>query len=434
MNSGFRYSLETADHPLRQALTEEMHLRRFPDFAAPARVLQLVLITAGHAAADVRRHAESLCEHFQLPIPPAGRYFTAQLPGVDFVWEQHSEFSTYTLVKPGPFTVPFDGALVAHFPSTWRSSLPGQVLRATQIALLARSDPEPDSSWLEQFFTSEELVCCDILGGEARVWSNFRLHEDGFGRLLMRDQGLVGLSDPSRLLQRLQELGNYRNMALLGLPLVQELTPQLTALEQQLARLTQDIGEQRSPDDLLLKQLSALCAELAQLEALASYRMSATKAYAQLVNDRLASLQVKRVRGYQSLDDFTDRRLTPAVRTCESFTLRLNDLSERASWASSLMRTRIETALEHQSRDLLESMNHRAQLQLRLQQAVEGLSVLAISYYAVGLVGYIAKALNHYFAALDPGLVMGAAAPLLVILTWLLMRRVHRRVVHSAQP
>ncbi len=36
-------------------------------------------------------------------------------------------------------------------------------------------------------------------------------------------------------------------------------------------------------------------------------------------------------------------------------------------------------------------MNRRAELQLRLQQTVEGLSVAAISYYIVGLFGYVAK-------------------------------------------
>ena len=36
-------------------------------------------------------------------------------------------------------------------------------------------------------------------------------------------------------------------------------------------------------------------------------------------------------------------------------------------------------------------MNNRARLQLRLQQTVEGLSVAAVSYYVVGLIGYLAK-------------------------------------------
>jgi uncharacterized membrane-anchored protein len=418
--------LGQGDHPQRLALTEEMHVRRFPCFAAPAQVLQIVLYTAGQTPETVRRHAESLCSELRLPAPAAGKYFTAELPGAGFVWEQHSEFSTYTLFRPGAFSAPFAGTLLDVVPRAWLAALPGKILRATQIALLAASEAEPSADWLAQFFAAEELVCCDVLGGEARIWSNFRLHEDGLGRLLIRDQSLVGNADPARLVQRLQELGNYRNMALLGLPLAQKLTPTLSTMEQQLADLSQDVSARAEPDEKLLHRLTSLCADLAGLQASSSYRMSATKAYAQLVADRLASLQVRRVRGFQTLDDFTDRRLTPAVRTCASFTQRLEDLSQRASWASSLMRTRIETILEHQTRDLLVSMNRRAQVQLRLQQAVEGLSVVAIGYYAVGMLGYIAKSLNHYIAAIDPTVIMGAAAPIVVLGTWWLMRRVHR--------
>jgi uncharacterized membrane-anchored protein len=221
-------------------------------------------------------------------------------------------------------------------------------------------------------------------------------------------------------------------MALLGLPLAQRMTPTLSALEQRLAELTREICERSEPEDQLLHHLTTLSADLARLEAETSYRMSATRAYAQLVADRLDSIQVQRVRGFQTLADFTDRRLTPAVRTCESFTRRLENLSQRASWASSLMRTRIETALEHQTRDLLESMNRAAHVQLRLQQAVEGLSIIAISYYAVGLLGYMAKSLSHYLPSIDANTVAGASAPIVVLGTWWLMRRVHRRLAHTA--
>ena len=42
-----------------------------------------------------------------------------------------------------------------------------------------------------------------------------------------------------------------------------------------------------------------------------------------------------------------------------------------------------------QNQALLTSMDRRADLQLRLQKTVEGLSVVAISYYAVSLVSYL---------------------------------------------
>ncbi|MCB1405337.1 MAG: DUF3422 family protein, partial [Rhodobacteraceae bacterium] len=50
----------------------------------------------------------------------------------------------------------------------------------------------------------------------------------------------------------------------------------------------------------------------------------------------------------------------------------------------------VEVARSAQNQSLLQSMDRRADLQLRLQHTVEGLSVVAISYYAVGLMANLA--------------------------------------------
>ena len=75
--------------------------------------------------------------------------------------------------------------------------------------MLDKSAPPPDTAFLAAYFDLDELVCADVSDGEARIWSNFQVHPDGFGRLLMQDLGLKSSADTSRLLQRLQELGNY---------------------------------------------------------------------------------------------------------------------------------------------------------------------------------------------------------------------------------
>ena len=51
----------------------------------------------------------------------------------------------------------------------------------------------------------------------------------------------------------------------------------------------------------------------------------------------------------------------------------------------------MDIELQRQNQELLAQMNRRARLQLRLQQTVEGLSVVAITYYASQLVNYMAK-------------------------------------------
>jgi uncharacterized membrane-anchored protein len=261
-----------------------------------------------------------------------------------------------------------------------------------------------------------------VADGLARIASDFQLNSDGYGRLLVHDRGLQH-DEPGQLVLRLQELGNYRNMALLGLPLAQRLTPAVSRLEARLAELTQAVSERSSEDDRLLDELSFLSAELARLVAETRYRMSATRAYAQLSEDRLARLNIGVVRGYQSLDDFTERRLIPAVRTCESFSARLDDLSRRAAWTSDLLRTRIDIALARQNRDLLTSMDRRTDLQLRLQQTVEGLSVVAISYYLVALIGHILDAVT--FVRHDVAMAFAVPIVLLCVAAGLYRMRHH---------
>lgn len=413
-------------HPLRAALVDEMHVRRFPELSAPLRLTQLVMLTGEQSPDAARAAAVELCR-LHGASPPAGRYFSVRIGSLHFIWEQHTEVCTYTFIKPGAFADPFDEPVLLELPHSWVAALPGKVLRATQVALLGRDSAEPAAGQLDRYFASTELMTCEVQGQEARIWSDFLLYPDGMGRLLIRDQSLKSMGDTARLVQRLQELGNYRNMALLGLQDAQAQTPLLSALEQRLSILTHEIAAGADGESRLLADLSDLSAELARISAATRYRMSATRAYAQLVDDRLRELDVRRVAGYQSLADFTERRLTPAVRTCESFSQRLDTLSQSASWVSSLMQTRIETKLTRQNTELLQSMNRRAHLQLRLQQTIEGLSVFAVTYYLVGILGHVADGLASRIGWLDVAALQAVAAPIVLGLTWYIVRRMRTR-------
>ncbi|HEX8382933.1 MAG TPA: DUF3422 domain-containing protein [Sphingomonas sp.] len=413
-----------ASHPLRTAISEEMHVRRLPRFAAPCRLMQVVTVLGEKQGDAARRHVEALAETGRARVPIADKYAVLELGDTTLVWERHTEFASYTLLREGPFDAPFDPGHFEPRLTALLADMPGEVLRATQIAVVARGAPDPTPAACEAWFSSEATVVCDVADGAARVLSDFRLHADGYGRLLVLDRDLAG-DEPAQLVQRLQELGNYRNVALLGLPLAQRLTPAVTGLEIRLADLTRAVSERTSEDDRLLDELTFLSAELARLVADTRYRMSATRAYAQLSGDRLASLRIGGVRGHQTLADFTERRLTPAVRTCDSFSARLEDLSQRAAWTSELLRTRIDIALAKQNRDLLTSMDRRTHLQLRLQQTVEGLSVVAISYYLIALLGYV----FHAVPGLPHDAAMAAAVPLVLagvtLALWKLRRGLH---------
>ena len=412
------------NHPLRAALSEEMHLRRLPTFATPYRLVQIVTVLGEAGTIDARAHIDTIAKSAREIVAIWAKYGVLAIDKFTLVWERHTEFATYTLLCPGEEEASFDPELFEPAMSMLLAGMPGEIIRATQIALVADPSRDRIPKALEQWFATEAIVACDVADGLARIMSDFRLNPDGFGRLLVLDRGLER-DEPAQLVLRLQELGNYRNMALLGLPLAQQLTPMVTSLESRLAELTHDVSERTSEDDELLDELTFLSAELARLAAETRYRMSATRAYAQLSKDRLDSLCIVPIRGFQSLADFTERRLMPAVRTCDSFSARIDDLLQRAAWTSELLRTRIDIALAKQNRDLLTSMDGRTDLQLRLQQTVEGLSVVAISYYLVALVNYVLAAIP----GLRRDLALAVSVPIVLIIValslWRLRRRLH---------
>jgi len=409
-------------HPMRGALTQEMHVRRLPPLRIPAQVLQIVALIGPSQSEEAERHLAAIpgCE-----APPAGaRYQRCRMGEVELVWERHTEFCTYTLIAEGKTDPLFSQDLFGSVDSAWLQAIPGEVVRASHVVFVCdelRSGAEPPDC----DFAGDSLVCCDLAGGAARMYSDFKLHADCNGRLLIVDRGLTGI-EPGQLLRRLLELGNYRKMALLGLPVAQAGMSQLQELETRLADLTTAVANAGTDAGGLLAELTGLSAEIARLSSETRFRMSASAAYGQLVDERLSTLRVEPVRGYLSLADFTERRLHPALRTCTSFSNRLSDLAARAEWASALMRTRVETALTAQNRDLLESMDRRASIQLRLQETVERLSVVAISYYAVGLLAYAAKPL---LGASPTALKWFDAAAVLVAVagTWAMLRFMRRR-------
>jgi uncharacterized membrane-anchored protein len=185
-------------------------------------------------------------------------------------------------------------------------------------------------------------------------------------------------------------------MALLGLPMAQEKAAEVAAAE----GVVVDIAERMARgegDRALLDELSALASKVTSLTAATAFRMSATAAYTSIATDRLEQLPCTPVEGAITLEEFTERRLLPAARTCASFVSRLEALSVRIERATSLLRTRVEMSVEEQNVALLQSMNRTSVRQVRLQKLVEGLSVMAVSYYAVGLLFYVLKGVVPLF-------------------------------------
>ena len=441
----------TLNHPLRVPLAAEIHSRPPIRLEAPERITQMAVhgrneSSPGQPGVQTVLLA-SLCMQFGV-TPPASeaRYFFHDFGRFRLKWECHTEFASYTFVAgvrmPRSPDDLFGQMPSADLPEAWLLRLQGLLMVATHIVLEKASESAAEAvPNMRRLFEGNAVVGCEA-SEAAQVWTDFQVHADGFVRFVVRDGGLKG-QQAGRLVQRLLEIETYRMMALLGLPHAQRATPVLNAIEAELASLTSAMVEMDQPDrnddaegmareQSLLEEITSLAARLEQLAVDNSYRFSASNAYFNLVNSRIEELRERRVQGIPTIAEFMHRRLTPAMNTCTAAARRQESLAERIANTNSLLRTRVGIRQEQQNSKILESMNARAAQQLRLQQAVEGLSVVAVSYYLAGLISYGGKAAKASGVHIDPDLVTGIAVPVVALLVWFGIRQMQKKVKRKA--
>jgi uncharacterized membrane-anchored protein len=437
----------TLNHPMRVPLAAEIHSRPPMRLEAPEKITHLAVhgrnepVSPGDRFGLQSSLLTDFCARFGVPAPAGhAKYFFHDFGRFRLKWECHTEFASYTFVaSTGP--VNDDAAVFADMPSNdlpedWLLSLKGRIIVATHIALNRDSGPATEQiPRIRQLFESNAVIGSEV-SQAAQVWTDFQIHADGFARFVVLDAGLKGMQ-AGRLVQRLLEIETYRVMALFGLPVAQQASPVLNDIEAELASVTRDMVASQKPgrseeqgmrdEQDQLQQITLLAARLEQLSVDDSYRFSASQAYFGLVMSRIAELRERRIEGIPTIEEFMQRRLAPAMNTCQSTARRQEVLAERIANTNSLLRTRVGLRQERQNSQILESMNARAAQQLRLQQAVEGLSVAAISYYLVGLLGYSAKGMKAAGVHIDTDLTTGIAVPVLAGLVWIALRAMHRK-------
>lgn len=404
-------------HGERAAALGEVHARPYPLIGTPRLIIQLAFMTEGGATVDHAVLAE-LSRGLGI-APPArdARHHVMPWANGTLRWERHTEFSTYLwegpLPKPGqPAPHPFGDGF----------NPPGTVIDGVRLEIRKKDDGATD---LISSFDPASLSCSEVENGLATIVTDFRQDGDGLTRILLLDNGL----SPARagaLSQRLIEIETYRTLAMLGLPLAQSLSPRIRRIEDRLATLTHEMRNAEVDSHKLLDELTSLAAELEADAAASLYRFGASRAYDEIVQERLASLHEEQVKGYETWGAFIQRRMAPAMRTCRSVEERQANLSRKLSRAATLLRTSVDVELERQNRDLLESMNRRAKLQLRLQHTVEGLSVAAVSYYVVGLFAYLAKGVEYTVPGLSATTLTALFVPVAVLAMALTVRAIRR--------
>ena len=418
------------DHPLRYELANELHARPFPELKAPASAVYLAIKRPKHAAgrdrdADVQ-HLKQLLDRYGASHPqPGATHWFGELGKFRLKWEQHTEFVTYSLFVDGIQDRPFDPTLFDYFPSDWLADAPGTRITSVLIHVLEETDCDTIKSSLETWFVSESLATARALDRSAVIAGDFRIDSAGHTRFAVFADPQTGSRRTGRIVQRLCEIETYKTVAMLGLSRVRRMSPEIGRLEQRLTELVAGMSDNSAEADKTLSQLLEISSELERMLAQTSFRFGATGAYEAIVHQRIAVLREERFNGRQSFAEFMMRRFDPAMRTVKSTETRLQGMAERAIRAGDLLRTQVDVARSAQNQKLLESMDERADLQLRLQKTVEGLSVVAISYYAVNLVLNMLAPLGNGIG-LSKLALTAIITPIVILSVWWMVRRIRR--------
>ncbi|MBY6242746.1 DUF3422 family protein [Methylosinus sp. Sm6] len=415
------------EHEARAAILAELHARPFLPIEAPQRIYHFAFATNEEEARADRAALAGLLRSHMLP-PPTGDAKFQRLTIGDWRlrWEQHTEFTTYTWSTQKDAGEPFAhpdplGAGEIAFPS------PGRLIVATHLCAIESGHSHEIYA---QLFNSQSLCLVRAAKGGAHVLTDFAVDPFGFTRLLVKTNG-IGALETGRLLQRVLEIETYRTMALLGLPEARGAGAQLRAMESEISDITHALSQtqdMRTSRDLL-KRSSDLLAKSEALSTRTAFRFGASRAYQAIVKNRLALIQEAKESHYTTISAFFSARLDPAIETCNAFEARQGRLAAQVERAVDLMRTGITFELEQQNRDLLDDMNRRARLQMRLQKLVGGLSIAALSYYVAGLSLYFFKGVKD--AGFLPFGFTGeeaaaAAMPFVIFGAWAFWQRVKR--------
>ncbi|MDR7095295.1 DUF3422 family protein [Hydrogenophaga laconesensis] len=446
-DTGTARSVLPANDALRAELHNEVHARPSARIRLPALVVFVAVLNDGVSREQECEHLRRLPGQEALPLEQLrGNFLRLRFEAYTLKWERHTEFTRYSIVQPLPEhaglgAVEPDLLDALATPPDWLGDIPGRTIAALQLVMLHAELPEqtPQAQAAlmapaQRWFGGRTVVASQLGGGHSWALTDFHLQPSGFERVLVIAPPGTSETRAGRISQRLLELETYRLMALRGLPVAKALGPTLGQAETQLAHITAQLENKSTSEQDLLDQLVSLAARVERATAEHSYRFAATRAYDALVAQRITELRERPIPGTQTIGEFMQRRLSPAMATVAASAQRLTSLSERVARTSALLRTRVDIVTEAQNQQLLEKLTRGQELQLHLQTTVEGLSIAAISYYVISLLLYLAKGAKAAGLPIHPEIAAGALIPLVLWAVWRTTRRIHARLGATVKP
>ncbi|MDH5720253.1 MAG: DUF3422 domain-containing protein [Spirochaetia bacterium] len=349
------------------------------------------------------------------------------------MWEMHTEFYSYTTIfipkdKASFYSKPYS---LPEFYTAGKKILDLSVLIVSGLKLTNK---------IQSFLHEGTLYGGYVLNGEASVYTTFQINELGQERYVILS-GKLSSGRLGRLVRRIIEIENYSHLILLPLTEYKTHITRLRNKEKRIAEYSEQIAVDLAQENidaqkeqLWIVKLTRSLAELIRLTENMRYRFSAASSYYRIFIERLKWLREKTGEGYQSIDEFLTARVSPAVRNYENFIDRSEALASQLTALGNMIRTRINQIMERQNLKTLEAMNKRVKLQIMLQETVEGLSIIVLSYYMTSLSSYIFQAIDK-LASLpgDYKLWTAFSVPVWLITAFFITKRAKKLIAKKAE-
>ena len=406
------------DHELRGQIQQEIHARLIPPLQAPLRARRIVFLIGrgSNQMANAKAELRAWCKEAKINVPEAQwRHFSFATPKYEVNWEAHTEFVTLTWfgdINDG-YSRPKGIGLevLKRFP----------IIAATRVDVVERREISPAALL---GFEPKSLCLTRVGAGDAQIGSDFHTDEHGFTRFEIALDGLSSVKT-GILVRRLLEIDTYRSMALLGLPDARAQASIVGELENELTALNEEIGSVSGMEDSrrALAKLHSLSVRAGQSLDETAYRFAASIAYGDVLNIRLDRIEEQQSAEHTTITRYLSNRVDPALATCRAVEKRQRSLGNKIARSIQLLDARINVDIQSQNREVLASISETAKSQYRLQSTVEGLSTIAISYYALGILGYALAGFADYLPV-SKTLMLAILAPFVLFGSWMGIRAI----------
>lgn len=431
-------------YPDKQVIDRELHQRPFFPLSDCENMTMLTLFTPrptqhnsekeqGRLSSLPSGNAEAIAafcaENSNVSLAIGARYFFHDFGTFRLRWQRHTEFETLLIIQNNfqpDLKAPFAACALSLCPQDFINQLTGQLVSRVQLVILPAIDHDQrkkDSGLaIPAGLSLGSLTHSSLADGRGAIWTDFIAHPTADGqsahRILIENKAFRRY-ESGRIAQRVLEVETYRAMSLMSLSALTAAERKLELSERVFAQLSSQFATIKgyAQEEKLFSDLSNIWLEVSGLLNAQQARFSASLAYAPLIEERISHLREGKVENFQRYSSFLLRRFTPAIQRVRTTVKRIRALETRVAEASAMIRTRTEFEQEKQSAALLESSNRIASQQLHMQSAVEGLSVIAITYYAISLLKIFLTSLDSLPKAWNNAILI-IAIPLFALMIW----------------